>query len=553
MTLAQRLRGFLAEEQWTFAPHERPTMPGSPAAPDHATRLRVIYGSVGTLVGLTGGLGTALISVNTIQLQGALGMDPAEIAWLPTVYVMTNASINLLLIKFRQQFGLRSFAIVFVGFYALFAFCHLFVRGFWSAIAVRAASGMAGAALSSLGLYYLMQALPSKWQLKALVLGLGVPQCATPLARLFSPDLLAMAQWRALYLFEFGLALLSFAAVCALRLPPTETRKAFEPLDFVTFVLYASGVALLAAVLGEGRIVWWTQPWIGRALAAAIPLLTAAIVIEHYRANPLLNTRWLASADIVRFAVVVIMARIVLSEQTTAAVGLLTVLGQNNDQLGGLFAIILVASIAGVVASAITINPLKLGNPLALSIGLVAIAAFADSFSTSLTRAPQLYLTQAVIAFSTTFFLGPSLLIGMTRALQQGTGHVISFIALFGIINNLGSLGGAALLGTYQIYAEKAHSSAIVQNVIATDPQVTARISTGAAGVARVVTDPALRSAEGGALLAQSATREANVLGYHDTFRFIAFLAAATTLYLAFLLARRAWQERRAQAAEATA
>lgn len=553
MTLAERLRAFLAEEQWSFAPHERPTMPGSPASPDHEMRLRIIYGSVGILIGLTGGLGTALISVNTVQLQGALGMDPSEIAWLPTVYVMTNASINLLLIKFRQQFGLRSFAIIFVSLYALFAFCHLFVQGFWSAIAVRAASGMAGAALSTLGIYYIMQAIPRQWRLNALVLGLGVAQCAVPLARLFSPDLLALSQWHALYLFEFGLALLSLAAVCALRLPPTETRRAFEPLDFVTFALYAAGVGLVAAVLGLGRIVWWTQPWIGQALALAIPLLAAAIFIEHHRANPLLNTRWLASADILRFAVVVVMARIVLSEQTTSAVGLLTLLGQNVDQLGGLFAIILAASMAGVVASTLTLNPQRLGNPVALAIFLVAIAAFADSFSTNLTRAPQLYLTQAVLAFSATFFLGPALLIGMTRALQQGTGHIISFVALFGIINNLGGLAGSALLGTYQTLAEKAHSAAIVHNMLQTDPQVSARITAGSSRLANVIADPALRSAEGSALLSQSATREANVLGYNDTFRFVALLAAATTLYLAFLLARRAWRERRERLKEASA
>ncbi|MGC9582109.1 UNVERIFIED_CONTAM: MFS transporter, partial [Salmonella enterica subsp. enterica serovar Typhimurium] len=175
-------------------PHERPTLPGSPGNFDHPRRRRFAYGLIAVLIGLTGGLGNALVQVNTVQLQGALGLDPTEIAWLPIAYVMTNASINLLLIKFRQQFGLRPFALLFVGLYTILAFAHLFVRDFGTAIAVRAASGMAAAALSSLGLYYMMQALPAKWRLKAIVLGIGVPQCATPLARLFSPELLAMSQ-----------------------------------------------------------------------------------------------------------------------------------------------------------------------------------------------------------------------------------------------------------------------------------------------------------------------------------------------------------------------
>mgnify|MGYP004522239651 CR=1 FL=1 len=545
-----RVRRFLSEQHWEFAPHERPVMPGSPGSPEHPFARRLAYGAISVLVGLTGGLGNALIAVNTSALGGGLGLDPAEIAWLPAAFVMTNVSINLLLIKFRQQYGLRPFTLIFIGLYVLLTFAHLFVRDFWSAIAVRAASGMAGAALSTLGLLYMMQALPAKWRLKAVVLGIGVPQCATPLARLFSPELLAESQWRTLYLFELGLALLSLAAVSLLRLPPTERRHAFEPLDFATFALFAVAAALVTAVLAEGRIMWWTQaPWIGWALVAAIPLFAGALLIEHHRTNPLLNTRWLGSADIVRFTVVTIMARIVLSEQTTGAVGLLGVLGQTNEQLQPLFAIILLASITGVIASAVTLNVEKLAHPVMLAIGLVAVAAFIDSYSTSLTRAPQLYATQAVIAFAATFFIGPSLLFGMTRALQQGGGHIVSFVALFGIINSIGGLGGAALVGTYQAVRERAHDSAIVQAIDPTDPLVRQRIAAGSAAVGGVVRDPALRAAEGGALLSQAAVREANVLAYNDTFRLIAVLAALTTAFLAILLLRRRHLERRGRRA----
>ncbi|MDB5688562.1 MAG: transporter [Sphingomonas bacterium] len=546
MTIARKIRQFLAEEEWAFAPHEAPAMPGSPGSPAHPMRRRIAYALVAILVGLTGGFGNALIAVNATQLGGALGLDPVQTAWLPTVYVMTNVSINLLMIKFRQQFGLRPFAIIFLALYVVFTFAHLFVQDFSSAVMVRAVSGMTAAPLGSLALYYFMQSFPAEWRLRAVVVGIGIPQCATPLARLFSPELLAMSQWRTLYLFELGLAMMSLAAVLAFRLPPTTRQKAFEGLDFLTFPLFAGAMALFAAVLGLGRIVWWTQSaWIGWALLAAIPMLAAALVIEHGRANPLLNTRWLASADILRFTVVTVMARIVLSEQTSGAVGLLTVLGQNNDQLIVFFLIIFAATVTGVAASAATIDVKRLTHPVMLVIGLVAVAAYIDSHATSLTRAPQLYFTQALIAFSAAFFLGPALLFGLTRALAQGTGHIISFIALFGIVNSIGGLGGSALLGTYQAVREKANSAAIVQTIDPTDPQVQARLQAGAGGVARVIADPALRQAEGAALLSQAATREANILAYDDVFRLVALLAAMTFAYLAFLLTRRHLRERR--------
>jgi hypothetical protein len=180
-----------------------------------------------------------------------------------------------------------------------------------------------------------------------------------------------------------------------------------------------------------------------------------------------------------------------------------------------------------------------------LSIGLVGAAAWADSYSTSLSRAPQFFVSQAVIGFAGTFFLGPSLLFGMFRALKEGTGHVISFIALFGVLNSVGGLAGSAALGSFQQARERVHSTAITQGVDPTHPQVQARIAAGGSGVARVVGDPALRQAGGSALLAQAATREANVRAYNDTFRLVAWLAAAVTAFLAFLLARRRWRARR--------
>lgn len=134
----------------------------------------------------------------------------------------------------------------------------------------------------------------------------------------------------------------------------------------------------------------------------------------------------------------------------------------------------------------------------------------------------------------------------MTRALQQGAGHVISFIALFGMLNSVGSLGGTALLGTYQVIREKAHSAAIVQNIDPTDPQVTQRIRAGGARVSGVVSDPTLARAEGSALLSQAATREANIRAYNDVFRLVAATAAAVTMFLALLTWRRT---RRARAA----
>ena len=525
-----------APREW--APHEKPNLPGSPSTPVHSNPKRVAFAAVGLLVALTGGLGNALVTANLQFLQGALGATTAEMAWLPAAYVMTNVSMNLLLVKFRQQFGLRTFTELFLVLYALVTFGHLFVNDLNSAIAVRAAHGMVGAALSSLGLYYMIQAFPAKWRLKALVLGLGAAQLALPLARLFSEDLLQIAEWRGLYLFELGLALTALGCVFMLKLPPGDRFKTFEPLDFLTFAILASGVALLCAVLSLGRIDWWLEArWIGIALAASIALIMAGLAIEHNRSNPMLMTRWLGSGVAIRLALAVILIRMVLAEQSSGAVGFMQLLNMSNEQMRSLYLVMLVGAVAGLAVSALTINPEHLFMPLIISLALMAVGSSMDSFSSNLTRPHNMYFSQFLLAFGGTFFLGPTMVLG-TRHVITNPRNLVSFSVLFGICQNLGGLIGTALLGTFQIVREKYHSSVIVEQLTQMDPLVQARITSAAASYLGIAADSGLRTTLGTRALATAATREANVMAYNDVFMLMAIVAVLTMLWIS---ARSLW------------
>ncbi|WP_297840145.1 MFS transporter [Pseudomonas sp.] len=521
-----------------WAPHERPSIPGSPSTPLHSTGKRLAFAVVGVIVALTGGLGNALVVANLIYLQGSLGATTEEIAWLPAAYVMTNVSMNLLLVKFRQQFGLRAFTEVFLVLYALVTFGHLFVNDWSSAIAVRAAHGMVGAALSSLGLYYMIQAFPQRWRTKALVLGLGMSQLALPLARLVSEDLLLISEWRGLYLFELGMALLSLGCVLLLKLPPGDRFKAFEPLDFLTFGLLAPGFALLCAVLSLGRIEWWFEaPWIGVASAASIVLIVTGLAIEHNRARPLLITRWLGSGRILRLALGVILSRVVLSEQATGAVGFLQALNMSSQQMHTLYLMMLLGSVAGLVVSALTIDPLHLFKPLIIALAIMAVGSGMDSFSTNLTRPANMYLSQFLLAFGGTFFLGPTMVLGLSGVLANPR-NLVSFSVLFGITQNIGGLIGAAALGTLQIVREKFHSSNIVEHLTLINAQVQSRLTSSTASYASAIADPSARNLQGIRAIAAAATREANVLAYNDVFMTIALVAILTMVWT---FARSMW------------
>lgn len=527
---------------YQFKPHERPTLPGSPANPDHPAQRRTGYFLVGALAGLTGGLGNALITANLSFIQGSLGLYSDEAAWLPAVYVMTNICANLLLIKYRMEFGLQPFVRWVLVVYAFATLAHLFVHGFWTALLIRAVSGVAASGLTTLSVLYMMQAMPAPKRLAGVMLGISIPQLAVPLARVFAPSLLEWGDWRMAYYFELGLALATLGAVLMLPLPPNERSKVFEKTDFLTIALFFPGIVLLCAVLGLGRIVWWTDaPWIAWALIGAIILIGAALFVEHYRANPLLQTRWMGRREIIRIAMIAISVRILLSEQSFGSIGLLSALGMGTDQFRTLYIIVCLASIAGMAAALLTFNPANPGRSIRIACVLIAIGAFMDAGATNLTRPANLYLSQALIGFGALYFIGPAMIIGISRTLLAGPQHFISWIVLFGATQNLGGLIGPAFLGTFQTIREKFHSHELVQQIVMTDPLVAQRIAGGAHSISGVVTDPTLRAAEGAALFALKVRLEANILAFNDVFMLIGVMACLAFVW-GVLIQFRMWR-----------
>jgi MFS family permease len=513
-------------------PDERPTMPGGPSFPEHTAPRRAAFFLVGTLVTLTGGLGNALVTVNLVNLQGTLGAFAAETNWLPAAYVMTNVSMNLLLVKFRQQFGLRAFTEFFLVLYALVTFAHLFVNDLGSAIAVRAAHGMVGAALSTLGLYYTLQSFTKPWRQRGIVISTGVSQLSLPIAYLFSTRLLEFAEWRGLYVFELGLTLVTLGAVLWLKLPPGDRFKAFKPADFLTFALFAPGMALLCAALTFGRVLWWTsQPWVGVALAASIVLILGAVFVEHNRREPLLNLRWLSNGMIARLFIAMMLVRVVLSEQSVGAVGFLRTIGLNNDQLTTLFLVVLGATILGIVVSAAILDVKHLMAPQVVALLIMALGAWIDSHATNLTRPEEMYASQGMLAFGGVMFLGP-LLLTLLGSVITNPANLITFSVLFGVTQNLGGLIGSSLIGTWQVVREKFHSSNLAEGLSSLDPLVASRIQQSGAAYGRTLLDPSARTRAGLSALSQAATREANILAYNDVFLMIAVLASLLALWI---------------------
>jgi MFS family permease len=544
----------MSELEYRFSPTEQPILPGGPYAPVHAAWRRVAYLGVAFTTAITATLGNALISTNLSNIAGSIGEYATAVTLLPAIYVATIVSANLFLIKARVRWGIPIVTQGVLAVYAVAALLQFAIPTFAFAVVVRAASGLAGAALIAVTMYSLLQVFPARLRPAALVVGIGLTQLSVPLARLFPVEMLAQHHWRALHLIELALPLAAIALLRAFPLPPSDKREAFEPLDFMTLALFAPAMVLLCAVLSEGRLYWWTDtPWLGWALALSVPLFAAAILIESRRAKPLLYIDWIGSSGILRFAAVALLVRIALAEQAFGSVGLLASSGLNNEQLRTLFVIVLGSMLLGIATAVVTLRPHRVRQQVIAAALIIALGAWLDSHATNLTGPRELYLSQALLGFGTTLFVGPALAFGFLRMLERGPGHFVSLVVVFSSTQNIGGLAGSALLGSYQTIATRSHLSALAEHLVGADPQVVARIQTGTRVLAGAITDASRQAAQGAALLAQAAAREATILAFNDVFRFVAMLAFATALFGFCFVLRDRWRARHSISPEALA
>lgn len=530
--------------EYQFKPHEQPIMVGSPANPDHPARRKVFYLLIGIFVGLTASFQNGLLVANLTQIQGEMGLTPVEGGWISVSYNMTNACITVLLYKIRQQFGMSLFSKITL-FFLLAATSlqwlvssHLLdtpniqIEPYYLEIIARGLSGMVASGMTILGLFYCLQGMPTVKRTSGLILGFGLVQLGIPLSRVISPYLAIDGQIENLFLFQFGLALICFGLINILELPPGITEKVFEKLDFLSFAFFASGLAALAVVLVQGRILWWTTPWLSYPLMIAIVGIGTALWIETHRKNPMLQVRWMRSRNIIAFTITGAVMRILLSEQNVGAAGLLASLGYGRDQLITFYAVIIAASVLALVISIFSTNPMDLRRPVIFAVALIAIGSWMDT-GVSINSAPYMfYFSQFLIAFAAVYFMGPLVFEGFLRAIASGPAYIISFSVIFGISQTVGGLAGAAAIQAFTTIRTQVHYADMVNSLNLGDPAFSAQVAGTRNMLSSQTTDTAQANITAVSQVLQNIQRQATVSAYSDLFFLMASLATTVMIIL---------------------
>ena len=251
-----------------------------------------------------------------------------------------------------------------------------------------------------------------------------------------------------------------------------------------------------------------------------------AFLIEHYRRNPMLHTRWIGSRNLIKFALTGALVRVLTSEQNFGASGLLSATGLVNDQLVAYYAVLSFATLMGAVLSIARLDPTDLRRPILVALAVITVGAFLDTHSGLRTGPVNLYFSQGAIAFAAVYVMGPLLLEGLLRAISRGPAYMVSFLAVFSLSQTIGGLAGVAALSAFHTLRTKAHLMTLGQSLSTTNPELAQGINAIAASLTGSIADPALRSATAAGQVVREAAREATILAFNDVFVVIGSLSA---------------------------
>lgn len=511
-----------------------PTTAAPPAPLDHPNWRIALFLLAASIIGLSQSLGQGFLFANTRQIAGEIGASQTQATWLMVAYMAPRASLPLLLIKMRTQFGLRKFALWSVVAYVIATVLGLFVDDLHSAIVIEFFTGIAAAPLTSLAVLYMLEALPPAKKLSVGLTGaLTVIMLGTPLGRALTPSLWDIGGWEATKFLVLGLVFLSIPFILYLPLSHAPRMKVIHPLDLVSYAGIALGFAGIAAVFTWGTTDWWTNGlWLGVVLAGSLAALTAAAMLELSRDTPLIDIRWIATPEILHLTGVLLLFRIVLSEQSVGSPYLFMSLGLGNEQMAPLFWVISAFTLVGGFLCGALITPQRVPLIHGAALLMLLTGALMDSHSTALTRPEQMFVSQALIATASMLYMPSAMAIGLMKALAKGPQYLLTFVAVFLSTQVLGSLIGSGLLRTFIQYRTAHHSAVLKEQLMAGDPMVTSTITQLMNAYASQITDVTQRKLQAISTLASQLSTQATVLAYDDVFLLLAGVAGTALLLL---------------------
>ena len=454
-------------------------------------------------------------------IEGGIGTGGVNGTWISTAYLIGEIIVIPLTDFMSRVFSLRRYLLVNTALFLLFSVLCGHASSLNEMIMFRALQGFAGGVMIPLAFTIIITMLPPAKRPIGLA-GFAVTATFAPaIGPTIGGYLTDYYGWP--YVFYVNLVP-GFVMLAALwyALPKAEIRlELLRRGDWLGIALMALGLAAFQTVLDDGNVYnWFASPFIVKLSLVAALALTAFVVVEFIRDEPLVNFRLLGRRNFglgtlsnVLLGFALYGAAFLLPEYLAVAQGF------DAEQIGAVMAWTGLPQL--LVIPLVPMLMKRIDARLLVGLGLVVFAA-SCFMNLSLDRnyaAPQLLWPNVIRALGQAIVMTPISAIAMVGIAPNEAGGASG---LFNMMRNLGGAIGTAAIETFFTHREQFHSAMITPRVSTLEPATRGRLADlQQYFMAHGFPDPATAMHRAIIAVGNTMRAQATIMGYGDSFALI--------------------------------
>jgi EmrB/QacA subfamily drug resistance transporter len=231
-----------------------------------------------------------VVNVALPALQRELNAGFVDVQWVIEAYALFLAALLLVGGAAGDRFGRRRVFLLGVALFAMSSLWCGLAGGVRELILARALQGIGGALLVPGSLAIISASFTEHDRGKAIGTWSGATAITAALGPVLGGWLIDHLSWRAVFFINIPLAIVVIAI--ALRyVPESRNAETRGNLDWPGALLVTLGLGGVVYGLIESSNVGWSHPAILTSFVLGIPALAGFIVVEIYRAAPMMPTR----------------------------------------------------------------------------------------------------------------------------------------------------------------------------------------------------------------------------------------------------------------------
>jgi MFS transporter, DHA2 family, multidrug resistance protein len=499
--------------------------------------------SLKTWIAVGGSLIGAFMAVLNIQItnaslpyiEGGIGTGGVNGQWIITAYLIGEIIVIPMTDFLSRVFSLRRYLIVNTALFLVFSVLCGQAHSLPQMIVLRALQGFSGGVLIPLAFTIIVAMLPPSKR----AIGLAGYSITATFAPAIGPTIGGWLTdnygWQTIFYINLAPGVVMLAALIY-ALPRSSTQLGLSRKgDWLGIALMAIGLAALETVLDDGNTYnWFDSPFIVRLSVVAAVMLTAFLVVELLRKEPVVQLRLLLRRNLgfgtfgnflLGFA---LYGSAYLLPQYLA-----NAQGFDAEQSGNVMAWTGLPQL--LIIPFVPLLMKRIDGRLLAATGLIIFAAscFMNLRLYSDYAAPQLLIPDVIRAFGQALVLTPLSAIAMVGITPAEAGGASG---LFNMMRNLGGAIGTSVVETFFTHREQYHSFIINENASLLDPATRARLHTlQQYFMAHGVPDPASAMHQAAIAIGQIIRAQATFMGYADCFGMLGVVVLASALSVALL------------------